>query len=160
MGTVCPPALHVHFTPTSSSWLNHVERWLAEPTRKQIQRGVHGSVAQLEADVAAFIDAHSENPRPFKWVKSADDILASVKRSCRKTPGGTADSGDEDTLLEFWPLVCMFTEKHHTARGVPCGKRCPEVWRTGMQGRSTRSDHEAGLCLVEAGLRCPEMGER
>jgi len=52
------PHWHVHFTPTSASWLNQVERWFAELTRKQIQRGVHRSVAELEADIAAFIDAH------------------------------------------------------------------------------------------------------
>ncbi len=50
---------YVHFTPTSASWLNQVERWFAELTRKQIQRGVHRSVAELEADIAAFIDAHN-----------------------------------------------------------------------------------------------------
>lgn len=88
------PHWHVHFTPTSASWLNQVERWFAELTRKQIQRGVHRSVAELEADIAAFIDAHNQNPKPYKWVKSADEILASVKRFCQKTLAGTSDSGD------------------------------------------------------------------
>ena len=88
------PHWHVHFTPTSASWLNQVERWFAELTRKQIQRGVHRSVAELEADIAAFIDAHNKNPKPYKWVKSADEILASVKRFCQKALAGTSDSGD------------------------------------------------------------------
>lgn len=88
------PHWHVHFTPTSPSWLNQVERWFAELTRKQIQRGVHRSVADLEADIAAFIDAHNENPKPYKWVKSADEILASVRRFCQKSLAGTSDSGD------------------------------------------------------------------
>jgi putative transposase len=88
------PHWHVHFTPTSASWLNQVEGWFAELTRKQIQRGVHRSVAELEADIAAFIEAHNENPKPYKWVKSADEILASVKRFCQKTLAGTSDSGD------------------------------------------------------------------
>ena len=79
------PHWHVHFTPTSASWINQVERWFAELTRKQLQRGVHRTVAELEADIAAFIDAHNENPKPYRWVKSADEILASVKRFCRKT---------------------------------------------------------------------------
>lgn len=79
------PHWHIHFTPTSASWLNQVERWFAELTRKQIQRGVHRSVAELEADIRAFIDAHNENPKPYKWVKSADEILASIKRFCQKT---------------------------------------------------------------------------
>lgn len=79
------PHWHIHFTPTSGSWINQVERWFAELTRKQLQRGVHRSVAQLEADIRAFIVRHNENPKPFKWTKSADEILASVKRFCQKT---------------------------------------------------------------------------
>ena len=88
------PHWHVHFTPTSASWINQVERWFAELTRKQLQRGVHRSTADLEADIAAFINAHNENPKPYKWVKSADEILASVKRFCQKTMKRTSDSGD------------------------------------------------------------------
>jgi transposase len=79
------PHWHVHFTPTSASWINQVERWFAELTRKQLQRGVHRSVAALEADIAAFIEAHNADPKPYKWVKSADEILAAVKRFCQKT---------------------------------------------------------------------------
>ena len=78
------PHWHIHFTPTSASWINQVERWFAELTRKQIQRGVHTSVAQLEADIRNFIDEHNANPKPFRWVKSADEILAAVKRFCQK----------------------------------------------------------------------------
>ena len=76
------PHWHVHFTPTSASWINQVERWFAELTRKQLQRGVHRSTTQLEADIRTFIEKHNENPKPFKWTKSADDILDAVKRFC------------------------------------------------------------------------------
>ena len=79
------PQWHVHFTPTSASWINQVQRWFAELTRKQLQRGVHRSIAELEADITALINAHNENPKPYRWVKSADEILASVKRFCQKT---------------------------------------------------------------------------
>lgn len=79
------PHWQVHFTPTSASWINQVERWFAELTRKQLRRGVHRSTAELEADIAAFIEAHNQNPKPYKWVKSADQILASVKRFCQRT---------------------------------------------------------------------------
>ncbi|MBT0676944.1 IS630 family transposase, partial [Komagataeibacter oboediens] len=85
------PHWHVHFTPTSASWINQVERWFAELTRKQLQRGVHRSTTALEADITTFIDAHNENPRPYRWVKSADQILASVKRFCHKTMSRTSD---------------------------------------------------------------------
>lgn len=78
------PHYHVHFTPTSASWINQVERWFAELTRKQLRRGVHTSTKQLETDIRAFIERHNENPRPYRWVKSADEILASVKRFCQR----------------------------------------------------------------------------
>jgi transposase len=74
------PHYHVHFTPTSASWINQVERWFAELTRKKLRRGVHTSISQFEADIRAFIKRHNENPRPYRWTKSADDILSSVKR--------------------------------------------------------------------------------
>jgi transposase len=80
------PHYHVRFTPTSASWINQVERWFAELTRKRLRRGVHTSVRQLEADIRSFIDRHNQNPRPFKWTKSADQILASVKRSSASNP--------------------------------------------------------------------------
>jgi len=79
------PHYYIHFTPTSASWINQVERWFAELTRKRLRRGVHTSVRQLESDIRSFIDRHNENPKPFKWAKSADQILASVKRFCQKT---------------------------------------------------------------------------
>jgi len=76
------PRWHVHLTPTSASWLNQVERFFALITDKQIRRGVHRSVADLQADISAFIDRHNANPKPFRWTKSADDILASIERFC------------------------------------------------------------------------------
>ena len=84
LGSLAGPHYHVHFTPTSASWINQVERWFAELTRKRLQRGVYTSVRQLEADIRSFIERHNQNPRPFKWTKSADQILASVKRFCHK----------------------------------------------------------------------------
>jgi transposase len=76
---------HVHFTPTSASWINQVERWFGLLTERALRRGVHRSVAELERDIRAFVDATNADPRPFRWVKSADDILASVRRFCLRT---------------------------------------------------------------------------
>ena len=76
------PRWHVHLTPTSSSWLNQVERFFATLTDKKIRRGVHRSVADLKADIQAFLDHHNADPKPFRWTKSADDILASIERFC------------------------------------------------------------------------------
>ena len=78
------PHYHVQFTPTSASWIDQVQRWCAELTRKQIRRGVLTSVAQREPDIRSFIDQHDTNPKPFRWTKSADDIRAAVKRCCQK----------------------------------------------------------------------------
>jgi transposase len=77
------PRWHVHLTPTSSSWLNQVERFFALITDKKIRRGIHRSVQALRTDIMDFISHHNANPKPFKWIKSADDILASIERFCR-----------------------------------------------------------------------------
>jgi transposase len=76
------PRFVVHFTPTSSSWLNLVERWFAELTNKLLRRGTHHSVRQLHADIRAWID--NCNPRPFVWTKTADEILDSIARHCQR----------------------------------------------------------------------------
>ncbi|PNE39471.1 DDE endonuclease [Streptomyces noursei] len=72
------PRFHVHFTPTGSSWINQVERWFGLLTDKLIRRGVHTSIQALEADIKAWIDTWNENPRPFMWTKTADEILKSL----------------------------------------------------------------------------------
>jgi len=79
------PRWHVHFTPTSASWINQVERFFAMLTEKQIQRGVHRSTTELETAIHTFIDARNSDAKPFKWTKSADDILASIRRFCLAT---------------------------------------------------------------------------
>jgi transposase len=66
---------HLHLTPTYSSWLNLVERWFAELTNRKLRRSAHRSVAELEADLRAWIDAWNDDPRPFVWTKTADEIL-------------------------------------------------------------------------------------
>ena len=79
------PRFYVHFTPTYGSWLNLVERWFAELTNKQIRRGAHRSVSELEQAIREFIDAHHADPKPFVWTKTADDILASIARFAQRT---------------------------------------------------------------------------
>jgi transposase len=79
------PRWHVHYTPTSSSWINQVERFFALLTDKALRRGVHRSTAELEAAIRAFIDATNAEPKPFRWTKSAEDILAAIERFCRRT---------------------------------------------------------------------------
>ena len=78
------PRFVLHFTPTSSSWLNLVERWFAELTNKLLRRGTHRSVRQLNADIRAWIDNWNHSPRPFVWTKTADEILDSIARYCQR----------------------------------------------------------------------------
>jgi transposase len=72
---------HLHFIPTSSSWLNLVERWFREITDKRIRRGVFQSVEQLIEAIRAYIEEHNDNPRPFVWTAKAQDILEKVRRA-------------------------------------------------------------------------------
>ena len=78
------PRFVVHFTPTSSSWLNLVERWFSELTTKKLRRGTHRSVRDLNTDIRAWIETWNENPRPFVWTKTADEILDSIARYCTR----------------------------------------------------------------------------
>jgi transposase len=79
------PRFHVHFTPTYGSWINLVERWFAEITNKRMRRGVFRSVKELEAAIREYIDLHNEDPKPFVWTRTADQILASVARFAQRT---------------------------------------------------------------------------
>lgn len=79
------PRWHVHLTPTSASWLNQVERFFALITERKIRRGIYRSVAALRADIRSFLDLHNADPKPFKWTKSADHILASIERFCLRS---------------------------------------------------------------------------
>jgi len=83
------PRFQVHFTPTSSSWLNQVERWFALLSARQIKRGSHRSTIELERAIRQYLDLNNREPKPFTWTKSADEILASLARFCKRT----SDSG-------------------------------------------------------------------
>ena len=81
------PRFHLHFTPTGSSWLNLVERWFSELTTKKIRRGSHLSVPALKKDIHGWIDTWNEDPRPYVWVKTADEILEALARYCARISG-------------------------------------------------------------------------
>lgn len=81
------PRFHLHFTPTYSSWLNQVEALFSILTRRQLKQGVHRSVDELVQAIQEFIDAHNDDPKPFKWTRNADEILERVARFC----GGVLD---------------------------------------------------------------------
>lgn len=79
------PRFHLHFTPTGASWINLVERWFATLTQKRIRRGSFRSTKQLKQAIQDHILLNNENPKPFVWTKTADEILASIARFCRRT---------------------------------------------------------------------------
>ncbi len=81
------PRFHMHFTPTSSSWINQVERWFAYLTDDLIRRGSHTSVQALEADIRSWVKAWNEDPKPFVWTKTAEQIIASLGRLVRRISG-------------------------------------------------------------------------
>jgi len=83
---------HMHFTPTGSSWINQVERWFGFLTEQKIRRGAHKSVQTLEADIRAWIADWNSHPRPFIWTKTAEEILESLARFCRRIPGAGGDT--------------------------------------------------------------------
>jgi transposase len=78
------PRFHLHFTPTYSSWLNLVERWFAELTTKWLRRGTHRSVPQLQRSIQSWIDTWNQQPRPFVWTRTADEILDTITTYCQR----------------------------------------------------------------------------
>jgi len=78
------PRVHLHFTPTGSSWINLVERWFAALTEKQLRRGIHRSTRELETAIRRYVEITNGRAKPFVWTKTADEILASVARFCQR----------------------------------------------------------------------------
>jgi transposase len=78
------PRFHLHFTPTSSSWMNLVERWFAELTNRKLRRSAHRSVTELETDVRKWINEWNADPKPFVWTKTADQILETLAAYCQR----------------------------------------------------------------------------
>jgi transposase len=81
------PRFRLHFTPTSSSWLNLVERWSAELTNRKLRRSAHRSVTELETDIRKWINEWNKDPRPFVWTKTADEILETLATYCERIIG-------------------------------------------------------------------------
>ena len=79
------PRFQLHFTPTYASWINQIERWFAALTEKQLRRGTHRSTRALEDAIRLYLAVYNEDPKPFVWLKSADEILANIARFCVRT---------------------------------------------------------------------------
>jgi len=79
------PRYHLHFTPTGSSWINLVERWFATLTERQLRRGTYRSTQELENALKHYVNTYNQDPKPFKWTKTADQILEALARFCKRT---------------------------------------------------------------------------
>ena len=79
------PRYHLHFTPTGSSWINLVERWFATLTERQLRRSAHRSRQELERALQRYVQTYNQDPRPFVWTKTADQILETTARFCKRT---------------------------------------------------------------------------
>ncbi len=88
------PRFHVHFTPTSSSWLNLVESFFSLLSKRVLKRGAHRSTRSLEKDIRVFLDDHNEDPRPYVWTKTADEILKNLERYCRAATGSNTNQAN------------------------------------------------------------------
>ena len=99
------PRFHMHFTPTYSSWLNQVERWFALLTDKRLRRGTHTSVAALEKDIRDWIAAWNQDPKPFAWTKTADEILERLTAYLQRIPG--AGHWESAELIPRGRAVCV-----------------------------------------------------
>ena len=91
------PRYHLHFTPTSGSWVNQIERWFAEITQKRIRRGSFLSVAKLEKAIQEYLDHYNQNPKPFVWTADADLILGKIQRLCERISNSPKTSSAENT---------------------------------------------------------------
>jgi transposase len=113
------PRFHVHFTPTSASWLNLVERWFAELTNRKLRRSAHRSVTELRADIHAWINAWNADPKPFIWTKTADDILETLATYCQRIttlavhPRGLASAC---VRRDSWWCCALFCSPRHARR--------------------------------------------
>jgi transposase len=140
------PRFHLHFTPTSSSWINLVERWFAELTNKRLKRAAHRSVRALSADIRARIETWNENPRPYVWTKPAERILESI--------AGTAN---ESTKRHTSPLAAPRRSSRSTAnvrsRSEATVARAPALQpKDGMSSPACRSG-EGGRPAVSNDIR-------
>jgi transposase len=91
------PRYHLHFTPTSGSWVNQIERWFAEITEKRIRRGSFTSIPSLEKAIHEYLDHNNENPKPFVWTADADLILGKIQRLCQRISNSAKTSSASQT---------------------------------------------------------------
>ncbi len=118
------PRFHLHFTPTSSSWLNLVERWFAELTNRKLRRSTHRSVTELETDVRKWINEWNTDPKPFVWTKTTDQILDTLAAYCSRINDSRHYLGRHGCARSEWPAEGILG----TAGTAPCDAPQPSVY--------------------------------
>ena len=120
------PRYHLHFTPTGSSWINLVERWFATLTERQLRRGTYRRTQDLEAALRRYVETYNQEPNPFVWTKTADQILEALARFCKRT----YDSGHS-------PPIPVVAASCHPFQITPEGFRCVQkeflFWERALQ---------------------------
>jgi transposase len=112
------PRFHLHYTPRYSSWLNQVERWFGLLTDQQLRRGVHKTVQALEKDIRTWTKSWNNNPRPFTWTKTSDQILERLATYLDRIPGGRTPGRRLCERTPFSQVSCSAS-----ARMIPLGPR-------------------------------------
>jgi transposase len=138
------PRWHVHYTPTSASWINQVERFFALLTDRAIRRGVFRSVTDLERAITAYIEASNADPKPFRWTKTADHILASIQRFCLHTLEAR-DQNARDFRIRtlanaFYALLPRSGERFRTTPPTPSRTPPPSDAEPGCRHRPAYPD--------------------
>lgn len=122
------PRFHLHFIPTSSSWLNLVERWFSEITNRRIRRGTHRSVQALEKDIRAWAAAWNEDPRPYAWTKTAEEILDNTASYCQRINKRNNQSTLADLLVTLHTTLKSVEEVTIATDIVPTGEGDLPAW--------------------------------
>jgi hypothetical protein len=154
------PRFHVHFIPTSSSWLNLIERWFREITDKRIRRGTFRSVEQLIAAIMAFIEGHNADPQSFTWTAKAEDILAKVRRARKvldKTQYRPIDLSIKRASCQDWIVTSPFWQGGYDDFGRQ-GSRSVRVLADTGTNPCSEAYHPARQCESRDGTLWPSGG--
>jgi transposase len=146
------PRFHMHFTPTGSSWINQVERWFGFLTDQMIKRGAHKNVQALEKDIRDWVADWNTRPRPFIWTKTAEEILESLARYCRRI-SGAAPSAVTTKVHRACDTVVMSGAGTPACWWLVRVRACSRCWASRTGGRSRPSRRFGSVTAADPGSR-------
>jgi transposase len=154
------PRFHLHFIPTHSSWLNLVERWFALLTQRQIKRGAHTSVAQLQGAIEQFLAVSNQAPRPFVWTKTADEILDKVARYAGETVRAHTCHFIKNSMTQgtsSW-LTRRISARDCLSMGRQCSGKCSRLENSQHSSRKLASSSLVRMSFSSEPLRSAQVG--